>query len=67
MEISAGVGGQEAMLFAKDLYTMYCGYIQYRGWTMEVADFDSSDLGKIRIQKHLKKLNISVSLLNSLY
>uniref|UniRef100_A0A1B6C7R2 Prokaryotic-type class I peptide chain release factors domain-containing protein n=1 Tax=Clastoptera arizonana TaxID=38151 RepID=A0A1B6C7R2_9HEMI len=48
LEVSAGVGGQEAMLFAKDLYAMYCGYIQFRGWTVELADYDGSEIGGLR-------------------
>lgn len=31
LEINAGVGGQEAMLFVKDLFDMYCGFIEYKG------------------------------------
>lgn len=47
-EITAGVGGQEAMLFAKDLFNMYLGYIQYKGWAVDLADCDSTDIGGVR-------------------
>lgn len=30
IEITAGVGGKEAMLFARELFDMYCGYINYK-------------------------------------
>lgn len=44
-EVSAGVGGKEAMLFAKELYDMYCNYITYKDWNMHIADLELSDLG----------------------
>ncbi|XP_044731194.1 peptide chain release factor 1-like, mitochondrial [Chrysoperla carnea] len=47
-EITAGVGGQEAMLFARDLYQMYLNYINYKGWDYTIADLDNSEIGGIR-------------------
>lgn len=47
LEISAGVGGQEAMLFAKDLYQMYLNYIDYLGFKHELIELDQTDLGGI--------------------
>ncbi|XP_039277618.1 peptide chain release factor 1-like isoform X2 [Nilaparvata lugens] len=48
IEIRAGVGGQEAMLFANNLLEMYCGYASYKGWDHYVDDLSVSDLGGIR-------------------
>ena len=48
MEIRAGTGGEEAALFARDLYEMYQRFIDRRGWKMEVLDFSPSDMGGIR-------------------
>ena len=38
VEIRAGTGGEEASLFAADLYRMYTRYAQLRGWDVEVID-----------------------------
>ncbi|WP_066832715.1 peptide chain release factor 1 [Rufibacter ruber] len=38
MEIRAGAGGDEASLFAGDLYRMYSRYAEKQGWKMEVID-----------------------------
>ena len=48
MEISAGVGGQEAMLFCLDLYQMYQGYATFRGWYFENLVYEKSDIGGLR-------------------
>ncbi|GJQ69845.1 hypothetical protein Trydic_g22393 [Trypoxylus dichotomus] len=45
LEVNAGVGGQEAMLFANELFNMYCGFIQYKGWNYEIAEYLTTDLG----------------------
>ncbi|MCS7091534.1 MAG: peptide chain release factor 1 [Limisphaera sp.] len=45
MEIRAGAGGQEAALFAADLYRMYTRYAEARGWKVETIDASPSDLG----------------------
>lgn len=39
-EITAGVGGQEAMLFCSDLFKMYQGYFEYQGFTYQPLDVD---------------------------
>lgn len=44
-EVSTGVGGQEAMLFASDLYDMYSGYMAYKGWDIDVLQIDNTELG----------------------
>ncbi|MBN1151683.1 MAG: peptide chain release factor 1 [Dehalococcoidia bacterium] len=38
VEIRAGTGGEEASLFAADLYRMYTRYAQRQGWDVEVID-----------------------------
>ncbi len=48
MEIRAGTGGDEAALFAGDLFQMYTTYVQNQGWTMELMDSSPSDIGGFR-------------------
>jgi len=45
LEIRAGTGGEEAALFAADLFRMYEKYAAARGWKVEVLDFNATDLG----------------------
>ena len=45
MEIRAGTGGDEAGLFAGDLYRMYTRFAEGRGWKVSVIDVSASDLG----------------------
>ncbi len=45
LEIRAGTGGEEAALFARDLFNMYRRYAESRGWKWEVMDAHPSDLG----------------------
>ncbi len=45
MEIRAGTGGDEASLFAGDLYKMYTRYAEERGWKVEVADVSEGTVG----------------------
>lgn len=44
-EIRAGVGGEEAALFAADLFHMYSKYAQLRGWKQRVLDSNPTTLG----------------------
>lgn len=48
MEIRAGTGGEEAALFARDLYEMYTRYAETRRWRVEQLDFSPSDMGGFR-------------------
>ncbi len=48
MEIRAGTGGEEAALFARDLYEMYIHYAANRHWRVEQLDFSVSDMGGFR-------------------
>lgn len=45
MEIRAGTGGDEAALFARDLYEMYKHYGEEKGWKVEVLDLSPTELG----------------------
>jgi peptide chain release factor 1 len=45
LEIRAGTGGDEAALFAADLFRMYQGYAAERGWKVEVVSMNASDIG----------------------
>jgi peptide chain release factor 1 len=48
LEIRAGTGGEEAALFAGDLYRMYQRYAESVGWKSETMSFSESDLGGVR-------------------
>jgi peptide chain release factor 1 len=49
LEIRAGTGGEEAALFAADLYRMYSRYAEKKGWKIEIETFnESSGLGGIK-------------------
>ena len=45
MEIRAGTGGDEAALFARDLYEMYRRHAEVRGWKVEIIDSSGTELG----------------------
>ena len=45
LEIRAGTGGDEAALFAMDLYKMYSRFAQSRGWNQSVIDSSPSSIG----------------------
>ena len=45
VEIRGAEGGEEANLFARDLFEMYVGYAGQEGWKTEVLSSDVSDLG----------------------
>lgn len=48
LEIRAGTGGDEAGLFAADLYRMYEMYAAIHGWKFEVLEFSESGIGAIK-------------------
>ena len=48
IEIRAGVGGEEAALFAADLFRMYAKYAEKKGWKVEVLDSSPTDLKGFR-------------------
>lgn len=45
MEIRAGAGGEEAALFAGDLYKMYTKYSERQGWRTELLSASYTDIG----------------------
>lgn len=47
-EITAGVGGQESMLFAYDLLQMYCLHMNYLNYTFEYIEHEVTSIGGIR-------------------
>ena len=48
MEIRAGAGGDEAALFAAELFRMYTHYIESRGWKVEVVNADETGIGGMK-------------------
>jgi peptide chain release factor 1 len=44
LEIRAGTGGEEAALFAADLFRMYTRYFENKGWKFELMDFNESSI-----------------------
>ena len=45
LEIRAGTGGDEASIFAGDLFRMYSKYIENKGWKFEVSHFSEGTVG----------------------
>ncbi len=45
LEIRAGTGGDEASIFAGDLFRMYCRYFDKKGWKYEVLDHTDGTMG----------------------
>ena len=48
MEIRGGVGGEEGMLFAADLFRMYSMYAESKGWKIDVVNVNQTELGGIK-------------------
>jgi peptide chain release factor 1 len=48
LEIRAGTGGDEATLFAAELFRMYSRYAEQQGWRVEVIDLSESQVGGIK-------------------
>ncbi|MEM5782701.1 MAG: PCRF domain-containing protein [Candidatus Aenigmatarchaeota archaeon] len=47
-EIRAGIGGEEAALFARDLWRMYLKYFEKKGYKVSIYDEQKTDLGGIK-------------------
>ena len=45
MEIRAGTGGDEASLFAADLFRMYSRFCERQGWKLEIVDSNETEVG----------------------
>ncbi|XP_014351037.1 peptide chain release factor 1-like, mitochondrial isoform X3 [Latimeria chalumnae] len=64
MEVMAGVGGQEAMLFTAEMFNLYQRYAAFKNWSFETLEYFPSDIGGLRhatvsivgheVYKHLK-------------
>ena len=48
MEIRGGVGGEESALFAHSLFRMYNLYAAARGWTIQLLNYNETELGGIK-------------------
>jgi len=48
VEIRPGVGGEEAALFAQDLFSMYLKYANKKGWRVKILETKKTDLGGIK-------------------
>ena len=48
LEVRAGTGGDEAALFAADLFRMYSRYAELHGWRVELISLSENDLGGYR-------------------
>jgi peptide chain release factor 1 len=48
VEIRGGAGGEEAALFAADLYRMYTRYAERQGWKLEIMSLSEADQGGIK-------------------
>lgn len=48
LEVTAGAGGQEAMLFARELFDLYESYANYKDWEVDIASIEISDIGGVR-------------------
>ncbi len=48
MEIRAGTGGDEASLFARDLFDMYTKFVEKQGWKFEVLELSANELGGMK-------------------
>jgi len=48
LEIRAGTGGEEASLFASELFRMYSRYAERRGWQVEILTMSATGLGGLK-------------------
>ena len=48
MEIRGGVGGEESALFAHSLFRMYSMYAAQKGWTIELMNYNDTELGGVK-------------------
>ena len=48
VEIRAGAGGDEAALFAAELFRMYTHYVEARGWKIELVNADETGIGGMK-------------------
>ena len=59
LEIRAGAGGQEAALFAADLFRMYSNYALSKNWKMSLYEENTTDIGGFsKVVAHIKGKNV---------
>lgn len=46
LELTPGVGGQEAMLFTNDMFEMYRNFVTRKGWSYEILKYETTGIGK---------------------
>lgn len=46
LEVSAGVGGQEAMLFAAEVFQMYQNFATHMSWSFQIMSHEKSEIGE---------------------
>lgn len=63
MEIRAGAGGEEACLFAADIFRMYQHYIEKKGFKTEILEYEDTGLGGIKKVNYLVKGHGAYSIL----
>lgn len=49
LEVTAGVGGQEAMLFTAEIFDMYQNYAGFHGWGFDTLEYMPSDIGRSQL------------------
>ena len=63
MEIRPGTGGDEAALFAGDLMRMYQRYVETQGWTFQVIENQTTELGGVKeLVVHIKGAGVFAKL-----
>ena len=63
VEIRAGAGGEEAALFAAEIYRMYVHYVESRGWKVELLEADETGIGGMKNIEFMVKGNGAYSIL----
>jgi peptide chain release factor 1 len=59
LEIRPGTGGDEAALFAADLFRMYHRYAEARGWKVDIIEEQVTELGGLKeLVAHIKGVNV---------
>jgi peptide chain release factor 1 len=49
LEVRAGTGGEEAALFAADLFRMYCRFAESRKWDVEIVNVNETEIGRAHV------------------
>ena len=56
LEIRAGTGGDEAALFAADLFRMYSRYAERHGWKVDVLSSSDTGVGGLKeVDRHASR------------